>query len=129
MKIMAKNITIQVNVGVCSTPSSLPDMDLSADYVALVMFSDDVRLAGENYATNGVFGFRAGIVFVDVDILARSLDNRQSLATFFETNVKTCHQDGVCTANELVSWVPTGTNWILASSDNRVRILSESSRS
>ena len=127
LKSMVTNITLQIAYSVpCSGDQSLlPNMDLSNNYVVFVMVSDDVRLASENLGSNFRSAMSAGIVFVDVGVLSNSPTDRQFLATQFTENVKTCRNDGICPAAELVQWVPPGTNWIVGNSKNKLRLLSE----
>ena len=124
---MATNMTLQVSLSVpCSGDKSLmPSMELKNNYVAFVMVSGDVRLASGNLGVNFKPAMSSGIVFVDVGVLSNSADYRQFLATQFTDNVKTCRSDGICPAAELVQWVPSGTNWIIGNSKNRLRLLSE----
>lgn len=131
LKNMITNVTLQVSMSVpCSGDHAmLPDMELSNNYVAFVMVSGDVRLASENLsggpASNIKPAMTTGIVFVDVGVLSNSPTDRQFLASKFTENVKTCRNDGICPAAELVEWVPSGTNWIIGSSKNRLRLLSQ----
>jgi hypothetical protein len=124
---MATNMTLQVSLSVpCSGDKSLmPSMELKNNYVAFVMVSGDVRLASDNLGVNFKPAMSSGIVFVDVGVLSNSAEYRQFLATQFTDNVKTCRSDGICPAAELVQWVPSGTNWIIGNSKNRLRLLSE----
>ena len=127
MKSMVSNVTLQVSFSVpCSGDQSLlPNLELSNNYVVFVMVSDDVRLTSENLGSNFRSAMSAGLVFVDVGVLSNSVADRQFLATQFTDKVKTCRNDGICPAAELVQWVPTGTNWIVGNSKNKLRLLSE----
>lgn len=100
-------------------------MELKNNYVAFVMVSGDVRFTSENLRSTFKPAMSSGIVFVDVGVLSNSAEYRQFLATQFTDNVKTCRSDGICPAAELVQWVPSGTNWIIGNSKNRLRLLSE----
>ena len=127
LKSMVSNVTLQISFSVpCSGDQSLlPNLELSNNYVVFVMVSDDVRLASENLGGNFRSAMSAGVLFVDVGVLSNSPTDRQFLATQFTDHVKTCRNDGVCPAAELVEWVPSGTNWIVANSKNKLRLLSE----
>jgi hypothetical protein len=127
LKNMVTNITLQISLSVpCSGDQSLmPNMELSNNYVAFVMVSGDVKLASDNLGSAFKPAMTSGIVFVDVGVLSNSAADRQFLATQFTENVKTCRSDNVCPAAELVQWVPSGTNWIIGNSKNRLRLLSE----
>ena len=126
-------LSVQVTFGACTSPrDSLPDLDVHSDYLAFVLLNPDIELAAENFALGAAkkveeaAAYKAGIVMVSVPMLFQKEGFKSELATNFINNVSQCNVDGVCTANELISWTPSGDqvlDWYVGTSAGTVRIV------
>lgn len=126
---METPISVDVSFGACNQDrSTLPDLDISSDYLALIMLNPDVERAAENFsalAGAAARAFKAGIVFVSVRKMFEDAVNLKGIvATGFSTDVGDCMKDGICTASELVEWTRKGpsVDYLVGASSGTVRL-------
>ena len=129
IKNMKTPISLEVTFGPCTDQTSLPNMDTTQDFLAFVSLNRNVELASENFA-NGInrrpsesSALRAGIVMVSVPMLFKKPKVKSEIASAFKDKILTCNDDKVCTAADLVNWVPTGYDWYLGNSKNVIRVV------
>lgn len=117
--------TVELTFGACDDPrSSLPDLDVTKDYVAFVILNPAVELAAENFALkkSGSKNFKAGVVFSAIGNMNE--DVKAEIATGFQTHVEHCMDDGVCTAKEVSEWANSkSVDWLVGRSDAVVRVV------
>lgn len=129
--------TVQVVLKPCDgLRTDLPDTAIDRDHVVFVLLNPAVESEAENFGiahgqarSHSGMGplFNAGLIFFGLDELVTIPGTRNSLATNFLNNVAACNSDGVCSANELVQWTPSGDNhvdWFVGTAKSMIRILS-----